>query len=52
MFSPVGSTRLAAGEAWKPHGSVWMVAAAGSGGPEGWRRFVDEFSTNFYKSHP
>ena len=44
MFSPKGSTRLAAGEKWDPHGQVWMVAAVGKGGPDGWRRFVDEFT--------
>ena len=44
MFSPKGSTRLAPGERWEPQGQVWMVAAAGTGGPDGWRRFVDEFA--------
>ena len=43
MFSPIGSTRLVGGEKWEPHGRVWMVAAAGKGGPDGWRRFVSEF---------
>ena len=43
MFSPAGSTRLAAGASWEPQGQVWMVAAVGAGGPDGWRRFLDEF---------
>lgn len=44
MFSPVGSTRLDAGAKWEPHGQVWMVAAAGRGGADGWRRFLSEFA--------
>ncbi len=44
MFSPVGSTRLAAGATWRPEGKVWMVAAAGRGGADGWRRFLAEFA--------
>ena len=44
MFSPVGSTRLAAGARWEPQGEVWMVAAVGTGGPDGWRRFLDDFT--------
>ncbi len=44
MFSPVGSTRLAAGAVWRPEGKVWMVAAAGRGGADGWRRFLAEFA--------
>ena len=44
MFSPQGSTRLAAGARWEPRGSVWMVAAAGTGGPGGWRKFLREFA--------
>ena len=43
MFSPVGSTRLAAGATWRPEGKAWMVAAAGRGGADGWRKFLDEF---------
>ena len=43
MFSPVGSTRLVAGARWEPQGEVWMVAAIGTGGPDGWRRFLDDF---------
>ena len=44
MFSPVGSTRLAAGAAWRPEGQVWMVAAAGRGGADGWRKFLKDFA--------
>ena len=44
MFSPLGSTRLAAGAKWEPAGTAWMVAAAGAGGADGWRAFVDEFT--------
>ena len=44
MFSPRGSTRLMPGERWEPKGEVWIVAAAGTGGPNGWRRFVDDFA--------
>jgi hypothetical protein len=44
MFSPVGSTRLAAGATWHPEGQVWMVAAAGRGGADGWRRFLKDFA--------
>jgi hypothetical protein len=43
MFSPAGSTRLAAGARWEPQGQVWMVAAVGACGPDGWRRFLNEF---------
>ena len=43
MFSPVGSTALKAGETWEPDGQVWMVAAAGRGGKDGWNAFIDEF---------
>jgi len=46
MFSPVGSTRLAAGAKWEPRGQVWMVAAAGTGGADGWRRFLDDFAAS------
>ena len=44
VFSPVGSTRLAAGATWRPEGKAWMVAAAGRGGADGWRRFLGEFA--------
>ena len=44
MFSPQGATRLAAGARWEPRGQVWMVAAAGTGGPDGWRRFLGDFA--------
>ena len=44
MFSPAGSTRLAAGARWEPRGQVWMVAAAGIGGPDGWQRFLGDFA--------
>ena len=44
VFSPSGSTRLAAGATWMPEGRAWMVAAAGKGGVEGWRGFLDEFA--------
>lgn len=44
MFSPVGSTRLAAGATWRPEGAVWMIAAAGTGGLDAWRRFLSEFA--------
>ncbi len=43
MFSPIGSTHLAAGATWAPQGQVWMVAAAGRGGADGWQKFLDEF---------
>ena len=41
-FAPVPMP-LAAGARWKPDGKAWMVAAAGFGGMEGWRGFVDGF---------
>ena len=41
-FAPVPMP-LAAGARWKPNGKAWMVAAAGFGGMEGWRGFVDGF---------
>ena len=44
MFSPKGSTRLAPAARWEPHGQVWMVAAAGTGGPDGWQRFLADFT--------
>ena len=46
-FSKHGSTapmRLAAGARWQPGGQVWMVAAAGRGGLDGWHAFLDDFS--------
>ena len=44
MFSPQGDTRLAPGARWEPRGAVWMVAAAGAGGPDGWRHFLADFA--------
>jgi len=44
VFSPKGDTRLAPGARWEPRGSVWIVATAGTGGPDGWRRFLGEFA--------
>ena len=44
MFSPQGSTLLAAGARWEPHGQLWMVAATGTGGPDGWQRFLADFT--------
>ena len=44
MFSPIGATRLAAGAKWEPQGQVWMVAAAGTGGADGWRKFLGDFA--------
>ena len=41
-FAPVAMP-LPAGASWKPDGKAWMVAAAGRGGIEGWRSFVDGF---------
>lgn len=44
VFSPKGDTHLAPGARWEPRGTVWMVAAAGTGGPDGWRRFLADFA--------
>ena len=44
MFSPLASTRLMPGGRWEPEGGVWMVASAGKGGLDGWRRFLDDFA--------
>lgn len=43
MFSPIGSTCLKAGGRWEPEGKVWMVAAYGRGGTDGWREFINDF---------
>lgn len=44
VFSPKGDTHLAPGARWEPRGTVWMIAAAGTGGPDGWRRFLADFA--------
>jgi hypothetical protein len=36
---------IKAGRTWKPYGAIWMVAAFGKGGLNGWNGFLDEFST-------
>ena len=40
-FSPSGGIVLSPGESYDPPGRMWYVAAYGTGGEAGWRRFLD-----------
>ena len=42
-FAPQGNIVLGPGESYDPKGEMWYVAGYGTGGPEGWRRFLDSF---------
>ena len=43
-FAETTSLTLLPGASWKPERRVWMVAAAGEGGSNGWLDFIEEFS--------
>ena len=47
VFSPKGDTHLAPDARWEPRGTVWMIAAAGTGGVSGWRKFLADFTAAF-----
>ena len=42
-FAPQGNIVLAPGQSYDPKGEMWYVAGYGTGGPEGWRAFLDAF---------
>ena len=49
-FSPNGGIALAPGESYDPQGGMWYLAAYGTGGEAGWRRFLDAFPRDAKRS--
>lgn len=43
-FAPNGGIAIAPGESYDPRGEMWYVAGYGTGGADGWRRFLDSFA--------
>ena len=43
-FAPNGGIAIAPGESYDPRGEMWYVAGYGTGGADGWRRFLDSLA--------